>query len=121
MHSAKMSRMRFSNILKRATQERGWSRELWLAAIALVVGIALMPMLIFFTGANLLGRYEGASLLGLYASIFGGLRTGSASAWIVFLGPYGLYLTFRLLAVWWRASAARHQDHAVRIEPPIGR
>ena len=94
---------------------------MWLAAIALVVGIALMPLLIFFTGATLLGRYEGASLPGLYASIFGGLKAGSASAWVVFLGPYGLYLTFRLLIVWWQASAARRQGDAARIEPTIGR
>jgi len=121
MHFVRITSMRFLNIFRRATQARGWSREFWLAAIALVVGIAVMPMLIFFTGANLLGRYEGASLLGLYASIFGGLKAGWASAWIVFLGPYGLYLTFRLLTVWWRVSAARRQADAARIEPTIGR
>lgn len=98
--------MRFSNIFGQSERARDWSREFWLATIALLVGFALMPALIFFTGASLLGRYEGASLMGLYASILRGLQRGSTADWIVFLGPYGLYLAFKALTAWWRASAA---------------
>ena len=54
---------------------RGWSRELWLTAIALVIGLAGMPALIFYTGASLLGRYEGASAMRIYQSVYGGLKT----------------------------------------------
>lgn len=82
----------------------GWSRELWLTAIALVIGLAGMPLLIFHAGASLLGRYEGASALRIYEIVYGGLKTGSAASWIVILGPYGLYLTFRALKGWWRLS-----------------
>ncbi len=97
--------MRFSQIFKRLGLSRGWSRELWLTAIALVIGLAGMPALIFYTGASLLGRYEGASPMRIYESVYGGLRIGSAASWIVILGPYGLYLTFRALRSWWRLSA----------------
>lgn len=97
--------MRFSQILRRWTRSRGWPRELLLTAIALVVGFGLMPVLIFFAGSALLGRYEGASLARLFASIYAGLQSGSLASWIVLLGPYGLFLLFRGMRLWWRAGA----------------
>lgn len=96
--------MSLASIFKRS---RGLAREFALALILLFLGSAAMPMLIFYTGANVLGRYEGASLPGFYSSIFDGLQKGTASAWIVVLGPYGLYIAFRLLAAGWRASGLR--------------
>jgi hypothetical protein len=84
---------------------RGWSRELWLSGIALVTGCALLPGLIFFVGASALGRYEGATMLGIYRSVYAGLTKGSMASWIVLLGPYGLYLLFKGLKACWRAGA----------------
>jgi hypothetical protein len=97
--------MRSSNGSKWLGPARGWSRELWLTGIALVIGFALLPGLIFFAGASVLGRYEGASLLRMYQSVYGGLARGSTASWIVLLGPYGLYLLFKGLTACWRASA----------------
>jgi hypothetical protein len=97
--------MRFSQIFDSFRQSRGWSREIWLTALALFAGFALMPIIIFFTGSFLLGRYEGASLGRTFGSIYGGLQAGSAASWIVLLGPYALYLIFKGLRAWWRASA----------------
>ena len=97
--------MRFSQIFNRLGLSRSWSRELWLTAIALVIGLAGMPVLIFYAGDSLLGRYEGASLMRIYGIVYSGLRAGSAASWIVILGPYGLYLTFRALRSWWRVGA----------------
>jgi hypothetical protein len=79
--------------------------ELALAALGLLIGVGLMPILIFYTGASVLGRYEGASLGHLYASLFAGLGQASIAAWVVLLGPYGLYLLFKGLRTWWRLSA----------------
>jgi hypothetical protein len=97
--------MSFSRIFKRLGLKRGWSGELWLSAIALGIGFALMPVLIFYAGSSLLGRYEGASLRRTFESVYHGLTTGSMASWIVLLGPYGLYLIFKALKLWWRASA----------------
>jgi hypothetical protein len=97
--------MRFAHILKGSGGAGGWSRELLLTALALTVGFLLMPILIFFAGSALLGRYEGASVGRLFSSIYTGLRTGSPASWIVLLGPYGLWLTFRGLRLWWRAGS----------------
>jgi hypothetical protein len=82
-----------------------WSLELGLAALGLLIGVGLMPVLIFYAGVSTLGRYEGAGLGQLYHSLFAGLGQASIASWVVFLGPYGLYLLFRGLRAWWRVSA----------------
>jgi hypothetical protein len=84
---------------------RPWALELAIAAVGLLLGLALMPVLIFYTGVATLGRYEGASLGAVYASLFQGLQEASIASWVVLLGPYGLYLLFRTLRGWWRLSA----------------
>jgi hypothetical protein len=91
--------------LAQLAEERPWAAELLMAGIGLLLGIALMPVLIFYAGAAALGRFDGASLGNLYSSVFEGLREASTASWVVFLGPYGLYLLFRALRAWWRASA----------------
>jgi hypothetical protein len=96
--------MRFSQIFS-PLRRSGWARELWLTGLALIVGFLLMPVLVFFVGSAALGRYEGASLPRLFGSLYSGLQTGSVASWIVLLGPYGLILAFRVLRLWWRASA----------------
>ncbi len=91
--------------LAHLAEERPWAAELIVAGIGLFLGVALMPVLIFYAGVATLGRFDGASLGTLYASLFKGLREASIASWIVFLGPYALYLLFRALRAWWRASA----------------
>jgi hypothetical protein len=93
-----------SNLLRLARQ-RPWAAELTVAGIGLLFGVTLMPVLIFYAGVAALGRFDGASLGTLYSSLFQGLREESIASWVVFLGPYGLYLLFKALRAWWRASA----------------
>ncbi len=69
-----------------------------------MAGFALLPGLIFFTGAATLGRYENATPLRIYQSVYGGLAHGSVASWTVLFGPYGLYLLFTGLAACWRAG-----------------
>ena len=69
--------MRFSQIFRRLRVLRGWPRELLLSVLALGAGFALMPVLIFYSGSLLLGRYEGASVAHQFQSIYGGLQAGS--------------------------------------------
>lgn len=93
------------SLFERVGLTSAWSVEVAVAIVALLCGIALMPLLIFYAGAASLGRYEGASLGHLYNSFFAGLGQASTASWIVLLGPYGLYLLFKALRTWWRASA----------------
>jgi hypothetical protein len=90
---------------RRFAKNSPWGVELVAAAVGLLLGIILMPILIFYAGVATLGRFEGASLGHLYGSLFVGLQEASIASWVVFLGPYGLYLLFRALRGWWRASA----------------
>jgi hypothetical protein len=91
--------------LAHLAEERPWAAELAVAGIGLLLGVILMPVLIFYAGVAALGRFDGASLGHLYSSLLEGLREASIASWMVFLGPYGLYLLFRALRAWWRASA----------------
>jgi hypothetical protein len=86
-------------------EERPWAAELVAAGVGLLLGITLMPVLIFYAGVAALGRFDGATLGHLYSSLFEGLKEASIASWVVFLGPYGLYLLLRALRSWWRASA----------------
>jgi hypothetical protein len=90
---------------RRFSKTRPWAFELSAAALGLLIGVALMPAMIFYAGAAALGRYEGASLGNLYSTLFAGLRESSIASWVVLLGPYGLYLLFKAIRGWWRASA----------------
>jgi hypothetical protein len=90
---------------RRFAKNSPWAVELVAAAVGLLLGITLMPILIFYAGVATLGRFDGASLGHLYGSLFTGLREASIASWVVFLGPYGLYLLFLALRGWWRASA----------------
>jgi hypothetical protein len=86
-------------------EDSPWGAELVAAAAGLLLGVIVMPILIFYAGAATLGRFEGATLGRLYGSLFLGLKEASIASWVIFLGPYGLYLLFRALRAWWRASA----------------
>jgi len=91
--------------VRRFAKTRPWALELAAAGLALVIGVALMPLMIFYAGVASLGRYEGGSLAQIYSSLFAGLGQASTASWVVILGPYGLYLLFKLLRIWWRLSA----------------
>jgi hypothetical protein len=90
---------------RRFAEESPWGAELVAAAAGLLLGVILMPILIFYAGVAVLGRFDGATLSHLYGSLFLGLKEASIASWVVFLGPYGLYLLFRALRAWWRAGA----------------
>jgi hypothetical protein len=96
--------MAIRRILEAIGMTSPWSMELGLAALGLLIGVGIMPVLIFYGGSSVLGRYEGASLGHLYNSLFLGLGQASVASWAVLLGPYGLYLLFKGLRAWWRGS-----------------
>ena len=94
-----------STMLNRVGLAGGWAQEAALALLALAWGFGVMPGLIYLAGANLLGRYDSGSAARLYESIYADLGMGSTASWAVVLGPYGLYLAFKGLRAWWRASS----------------
>jgi hypothetical protein len=96
--------MRFKSMQEGLRRAGGLPQELALALLTLGLGFGLMPLLIYLVGSWTLGRYEGASAARIYQGIYQGLSAGSEACWIVVLGPFGLYLIFKGLRLWWRAS-----------------
>ena len=90
-------------------------RELILASVLSLLGLALLPAAIFLIGQRLLGDYstEGAGVLNLYGQILRDLGTGSLAAWILVLSPWLGILLLRLL--WW-PLAGRHAPPEPRTE-----
>ena len=94
-----------STFFKRFGLTSAWSQEAVMAVGTLALGFGLMPLLIYYAGGALLGRYDGASSARLYDAVYRGLALGSAASLAVVLGPYGFYLAWKGLRLWWRASA----------------
>jgi len=75
-------------------------RELLLLAAALLVGLVLMPFLIWLAGNRVLGPYTHGDNLhagpwALFADYVVGLAHGSAVFWMVALGPLAVLLLVR--------------------------
>jgi hypothetical protein len=81
---------------------RGLRRELLAAAICLVVGVLVMPCLIFACGRLVLGPYAHGNLFALWRDFLHGLGAGSQASWFILLGPYLLL---------WLLRAARELLH----------
>lgn len=70
------------------------------AGLALLVGLLVMPGLIYVAGSFTLQAYERGGVFALYADFFKGLVEPRPSCWIVALGPLvflSLVRLFRLI------------------------
>ncbi len=74
---------------------RGLWRELVAALICLLVGVLVMPCLIFAFGRVALGPYAHGSILSLWRDFLRGLASGSEAFWFIVIGPYLLLLLLR--------------------------
>ena len=93
------------------TSETRTGREIVLFGGALVLGLLVIPLLIWLIGHRTLGPYtrgddpHGLGPMALYADYFSGLAHGWLGYWTVALGPAVLLLLGRLwLGLWRRAS-----------------
>ena len=80
----------------------GLAREASLAGICLLIGVLVMPCLIFALGRMSLGAYEHGGVFALWRDFLAGLGAGSEAFWFVALGPYLLL---------WLVRAARRLLH----------
>jgi len=76
---------------------------LWLA-IALPVGVLLLPPLIGLVGSRVFGPYAGGNTRDLVDHYFRGLGQGHQAFWIIALGPYLAILVLRLTTAAVRAA-----------------
>lgn len=86
-------------------------RELWLLGAGLVVGLILMPALVYVVGMLTLGPYAGGGAGSFLADHYRGLFHGWIPGWGIVVGPYLLVQLLRLLIrvrrwLWPRTQAA---------------
>ena len=84
-------------------RRKGLAREATTLALGLIAGFVLMPLGIYLIGRTLLGGYlrsttdpTPAGPLAMWSDYVAGLSQGSLPHWLVLLGPYVLYLIFRV-------------------------
>jgi hypothetical protein len=78
-------------------------RELLWMLIALVVGVLLLPPLIWLVGSRVFGPYAGGGSRALVSHFFTGLGQGRAALWLVALGPYLVISALRITLAGMRA------------------
>ena len=85
--------------------------ELIFASLALAFGLFLLPALIFWVGAALLGPYgENAGLSTFYVDFYGDLADGTVRAWILALGPVALVYLLRAIFIGVRPKSVAAVD-----------
>ncbi len=72
-------------------------RELAFGLGALLLGLLLMPLLIWAAGMLALGPYANGGFIALLQDYLRGLGQGSQASWLVLAGPYLLLSLVRLL------------------------
>ena len=70
--------------------------EAMTCGVAVLVGLLLMPALIYLAGLVVLKPYAHGGVFSLYYDWFAGLFGGHSSFWIVVIGPLAFLTIFRL-------------------------
>lgn len=73
----------------------GVPRELLTFLLSLVLGIVVLPCMIWLVGRAALGPYANGGLFALWHDFLLGLARGSMSFWVIALGPYALLCLLR--------------------------
>ena len=71
----------------------------------LFVGIAILPLAVWFVGGLVFGDYHGGGYAGFFGILAGKLRAGDPAAWFLVASPWLGVQVIRLAALGWRRSA----------------
>lgn len=74
---------------------RGLWHELLSVLVCLVIGVVVMPCLIFVAGRIALGPYANGGVFVLWRDFVAGLASGSEACWFIAVGPYLFLLLLR--------------------------
>ncbi len=83
-------------------------RELVIFGVSLALGFLLLPLLTWFVGQFFLGPYQRdptgttGGAVGLWVDFLRALLRGQLSAWVLALGPYGLWWLWRASRWFWK-------------------
>ena len=72
-----------------------WIFEPVTCGLMLLVGLIVMPALIYIAGRITLREYQNGAVFALYFDYYKGLAEMRESCWIATLGPYGFFMLYR--------------------------
>jgi hypothetical protein len=84
-----------------------WKFEAITLGLALLVGLLVMPALIYLAGRFTLDHYANGGLFALYGDFFRGLFEPRQTNWIVVLGPLAFLCLFRLFRLFLRKTSRK--------------
>ena len=79
-------------------------REIVLLVTLLLVGLAVVPIAVFWIGSQLLGEFGGTGFSEFFGPLTSKLLEGEVRAWILVMSPYLGSQCLRLAALAWRAG-----------------
>ena len=80
-------------------------KEALLLLILSVVGIVLMPAVIYFIGQMIFGSYDGDGFGGFFGAIVAKLLAADGVAWLLVASPYLIMQCLRITAFAWRRTS----------------
>jgi len=83
---------------------RIFRKELAVLAVLLFLGLAALPIVIWFVGKAVFGAYGGAGYMDFYGTLSSKIRSGDLVSWFLVLSPYLVWQIVRLTALGWRAA-----------------
>ncbi len=84
------------------------SREIAWAALCLLIGIVVMPCVIFLAGRLSLGPYQHGGVFALWRDFLAGLAHGSEAFWFVAIVPYLMLWLLRATRRLWSGERRPH-------------
>ncbi len=71
-----------------------------------IIGIALLPLAVFFVGDAVFGSYGGDGFGDFFESLLGKLGRADRFAWLLVLSPYIVVQVLRMMAMGWRLAGS---------------
>lgn len=78
------------------------SKEIALFTGLLFLGLAILPIMIYFVGQSVFGTYGGIGYADFFGTLVSKIRQGDVVAWFLILSPYLGWQCLRLMAFAWR-------------------
>lgn len=107
-------------IVVRSTELKGWLKKetAWFVILGFV-GLAVLPLCIWFIGQAVFGDYESGGLIGFFGALQRELRQGEPAAWFLLLSPWLVWQLARLTLWGFRQLGHARQASAPALrEPP---
>jgi hypothetical protein len=94
-------------------------QELAIFALLALVGVLLLPLMIYLVGAEIFGDYAGIGFGDFYRDIHSDLRQGRPVVVFLLMSPYLVWQLLRLSLYVFRRMAPVKQPARPRVDPEI--